>query len=373
MRHPTLATDVASGLRKAPLRLRSDFHHRGALVSNRPRWLLLLGALGVPLSLLWDFGWESTVGIDLVWGGPHVMSYVAVAMAAVAAVWMIVRGESGVVLAGMRAPVGAWVALWGAVAFVVAFVFDRWWQASYGMAAGIWHPPQMAKAVAFFAIACGAWWCVPRWGAGVVVALIGVVSMAQGFANRQHDAFFYQLACGAYPLVLAAAAISGGGRWAATRAALLGMGIHLAAVWVLPLVPGVPETGPIYNMRDHLLPPPFPPLIVLPALAMDWLLAARKDAGWRSAGEVGFAFFAVFAVVQWRFAGFLLSPGADNWFFAGGGKQWPFLLRISDEMRTAFWPGEVLEFKNAALCVALAAASSRIGIWLGAWLTRTAR
>ena len=301
------------------------------------------------------------------------MTYVAVAMAGLAALWMVVFGKDGIAIGKLRAPVGAWVALWGALAFVAAFAFDRWWQASYGLAAGIWHPPQIGKAVAFFAIVCGAWWCVPRWGGGVVVAMIGVVSMAQGFANRQHDALFYLLACGTYPLVLAGAAVSGGRRFPATRAALVGMGVHLAAVWLLPLVPGVPETGPIYNARDHLLPPPFPPLIVLPALAFDWLFATRKASDWRSAGEAGFAFFAVFAVVQWRFAEFLLLPMADNWFFAGGGKQWPFFLRISDDMRTAFWPGRILDIKNAILAVALAAAASRIGLWTGAWLNRIAR
>ncbi len=301
------------------------------------------------------------------------MTYVAVAMSGLAALWMIVRGKEGVVIARLRAPAGAWLALWGALAFAAAFAFDRWWQSSYGLAAGIWHPPQMAKALAFFAIVCGAWWCVPRWGGGVVAAMIGVVSLAHGFANRQHDAFFYLLACGTYPLVLAGAAVSGGGRFPATRAALLGMGVHLAAVWLLPLVPGVPETGPIYNARDHLLPPPFPPLVVLPALAFDWLLARRKTTDWRSAGEAGFAFFAVFAVAQWRFAEFLLLPMADNWFFAGGGKQWPFFLRVSDDMRTAFWPGEILDIKNAAFAVALAVASGRIGLWIGAWLNRIAR
>ncbi len=335
--------------------------------------LLLLAAVAVPLSLLWDFSWESTVGIDRVWAWPHVLTYAAVAMAGLAAVWMILCGKNGVVIFKLRAPVGAWLALWGAVAFVAAFAFDRWWQAGYGLAAGIWHPPQMAKAAAFFTIAFGAWWCVPRWGGGAVVAMIATVSLAHGFANRQHDAFFYQLACGTYPLVLAAVSVSCGGRFPATRAALLGMGIHLAAVWILPLIPGSPVTGPIYNVRDHLLPPPFPPLIVLPALVFDWLIAARKDTDWRAAMETGFAFFAIFAVAQWRFAEFLLSPAADHWFFAGGGKHWPFFLRISEDMRTTFWPGEILDIKNTAIAIALALGSSRIGLWLGAWLSRFAR
>ena len=341
--------------------------------THGPRLLLLCAALGVPASLLWDFAWESTVGIDIITAAPHMMTYAAVALAAVAAVWMIVARNGGVALGKVRAPVGAWLALWGTVAFVAAFFFDRWWQASYGLAAGIWHPPQMAKATAFFAIAFGAWWCAPRWGAGAVIAMILVVCTAQNIANRQHDAFFYHLACGTYPVVLAAAALSGGGRFPATRAALLGMSVHLAAVWLLPLIPGVPETGPVYNPRTHLLPPPFPPLVVLPALAFDWLWHKRPPIDALLVCQLVFAFFLTFVVIQWQFAKFLISPAADHWFFAGGGKQWPFFLRISDDMRNAFWPGEQMGGKNAAIALGIAAVASSIGLALGTWLTRLRR
>src|SRR5262245_18813382 len=124
-------------------------------------WLLLAGAAGIPASLLWDFGWESTVGIDSVWGAPHVATYVAVALAAFASAVELARatraGVAGVAVARLRAPLGAWLALWGALGFVTATFFDRWWQTGYGLAAGIWHPPQLLKAVAFFAVAFGAW------------------------------------------------------------------------------------------------------------------------------------------------------------------------------------------------------------------------
>ena len=341
--------------------------------SRAARWLLFAGALCVPVSLLWDFAWESTVGIDLLWAAPHVLTYCGVVLSAIAAIWMIVVGKDGVALGKMRAPAGAWLALWGTVAFLAAFLFDRWWQASYGLAAGLWHPPQIAKATAFFAIAIGAWWCVPRWGGGIVIALIATVAIAQSIANRQHDPIFYHLACGAYPVVLAAAALSGGGRFPATRAALIGMAVHLAAVWLLPLIPGTPETGPIYNPRTHLLPPPFPPLIIIPAIAFDWLLRSRKSPGWFSACELGLAFFLFFAVPQWQFAKFLLTPAADNAFFAGGGTQWPFFFRISDDMRTAFWPGEHMGKRNAAIAIGIAGISAGIGLALGKWLARLRR
>ncbi len=321
--------------------------------------LLRVAAMGVPLSLLWDFSWESTIGVDRVWAAPHVATHVAVGMAVLAAFAVLARRGRGAI--------GAWVVLWGALAFVTAFLFDRWWQAGYGMGAGIWHPPQLAKAAAFFAIVCGAWWASPSRGAGAVLAMIALVTLASSFANLQHGAAFFQVACGAYPLVLVAAAVAGGGRFAATRAALVCMALHCTAVWLLPLVPGSPEGGPIYNPRTTLLAPPFPPLLVFPALALDWLLRSRGGE-WRAAGEAGLAFFVAFTAVQWPFASFLLSPAADGWFFAGGGRHWPFFMPLTAEMRTGFWPGEPFDLKNAALALALSCASARLGLWLGAWI-----
>ena len=48
--------------RTHPWRARSGTHRIAS------RWLMLLGALGVPASLLWDFAWESTIGVDRFFG-----------------------------------------------------------------------------------------------------------------------------------------------------------------------------------------------------------------------------------------------------------------------------------------------------------------
>jgi hypothetical protein len=358
-------------------------------------WLLLAGAAGVPLSLLWDFGWESTVGIDRVWAPPHVATWAAVALAASAAAGELRaatrRGVGGVSLLGLRAPLGAWVVLWGAVAFATASLFDRWWQTSYGLSAGIWHPPQILKAVAFFALVGGAWLGLAARQAslagalafacagGAVLALITVVTLPQHLANRQHAASFFQLGCAAYPLVLVALQRAGRLRFAATLGAGAHLALFLAALWILPLVPGSPEVGPIYNPRDRLMPPPFPPLLVVPALALDlWLggVSAARGRGRDAARalEAGLLFSALYVAVQWPLASFLLSPAADNAFFAGGGRHWPFFLRIDPTARTAFWPapGDELDALRAASAALLAALSAGAGLRLGAALGRGA-
>ena len=352
---------------------------------------LLLAAAAVPVSLLWDYAWETTVGIDRVWAPPHAATYAAMLLAAGAALGLLGRAE-GVRVGKWRAPLGAWVALWGAGAFVAAFFFDRWWQAGYGLAAGLWHPPQLLKAAAFFAVLAGAWLAAAgaqerRGGAlafavagGWLLALLGVVTLAGNFANRQHAATFYQVACGTYPIVLAACARAGRLRWPATTAALAATLLGGAMVWLLPLIPGTPLVAPIYNARDHLLAPPFPLLLVAPALALDALLRvfpgrAGRSAEWSRAVEGGLAFFVVFLAVQWPFAQFLLSPAAEHWCFAGGGKEWPFFLKIDPSARAAFWPapGDELTLANALRAAGLAVLATRLGLWMGAWMQRLRR
>jgi hypothetical protein len=352
-------------------------------------WLGLLAAAGIPASLLWDYSWESTIGIDLPWSPPHMANYLAVTLAGVIAlvtVFRTTRARADGITAGVwSGPLGAWVILWGAVAFGVSVVFDRWWQVGYGLAAGIWHPPQLLKAVAFLVVTLGVWLGLvnqrepgaPLAG-GAVLALIFVMTLANNLANRQHAALFYQLACGSYPLVLVALAVSAPSRFSATLGALAGMLIVAGMVWLLPLFPGAPMVPPIYHPRDHLLPPPFPSLLVVPALALDALLRwfPRKHARpWGQAVEAGLAFFVVFLAVQWPFAQFLLSPGADHWFFAGGGKQWPFFLRIVPGAETAFWPAPGAEFDlaGAGIAAGLAVLAARAGLGLGAWMKRVQR
>jgi hypothetical protein len=353
--------------------------------------LLLLGAIAVPLTLLWDYSWESTIGIDRPWNPPHTANYLAVLLAALGALRVVAQvtrsGVGGVPLGRARAPLGAWLALWGALAFVAALLFDRWWQASYGLAAGIWHPPQLAKGLAYFAVVIGAWLALlarqrdtrsalaAACAAGGVLALIWVVTTPQSFANRQHSAVFYELGCAAYPVVLAAHALAGRLRAPASAAALAYLGLAASLVWLLPLFPATPQAGPVYNALTHMLPPPFPLLLVVPALALDALLARystskARGGAWAAALQAGVAFFVLFLATQWWFSEFLLSPASDSWLFAGGGRHWPFFLRIDPSARTAFWdfvsPG--LGPTSAALSAALAVVCARAGVWVGAAL-----
>jgi hypothetical protein len=352
--------------------------------------LMLLGAAGIPLSLIWDYSWECTIGVDLFWGPPHTAIYMAVMLAALGAICMVGREKDGIRLGFLSAPAGAWITVWGAMAFVTAVSFDRWWQGAYGLGAGIWHPPQIGKAVAFFAVLFGALCCCasarnqsdetrPVFGGcafviagGASLMLISVVTITGSIPNRQHGALFYEVACASYPLPLAAFAAAGRVKFPATAAALVSMGLCCLLVWILPLFPAKPLTAPVYNSLDHMIPPSFPLLLAAPALVLDLLMQRplARERGWLMAGLVGVAFVAVFLPVQWFFSGFLLSNAANNRFFAGGGQHWPFFLKISEQGKQAFWSAPGDDFNEGTLVPVglLAIVSARVGLWVGEWL-----
>jgi hypothetical protein len=353
--------------------------------------VLVLAAAVVPVSLLWDFSWESTIGIDQVWAPAHAATYLAVAVAGLAGLMFLFSTEhgTGVQLGALSAPLGAWLALWGALVFPVAFLFDRWWQSSYGLAAGIWHPPQILKAIAFFSIVIGSLLLCARLqnqnargamafaaSGGWVLVMISVVTLTRIYPNHQHSKTFYEVACAVYPFVLAAVASAGKFRWSAALASAVYMALICSMVWLLPLFPARPQVPPIYNLLDHMLPPPFPLLLIFPAAACDALL---RRVAWRStwlqAAALGLAFFIVFAAVQWVFAEFLLTSSADNWFFAGGGRQWPFFLKIDPLARVQFWNTSQTELNlsSGLVCIGLAVLASRCGLWMGNWIKRLQR
>jgi hypothetical protein len=287
--------------------------------------------------------------------------------------------------------VGAWVTIWGACAFAVALVFERWWQASYGLAAGIWHPPQILKAVSFFAVTGGAWLLsfemqnVPEQrtlpqltiAGAAVLELISVVSLTSLYANRQHSAGFYILACSTYPTVITLLAIVRPSRWLALRSTLAYSLIFCLMIWILPLVPARPLVAPVYNNLDHLMAPPFPLLVVLPALAFEFLVRHRLWARWSNylwlqAIAAGLVFFIILLASHWVFAEFLLSDLAENRFFAGGGTQWPFFLKIDLFARQAFW-GDTLSFKYSLVALGCSIGAASLGLAFGNWVERVGR
>ncbi|HWN95973.1 MAG TPA: hypothetical protein VNT99_13130, partial [Methylomirabilota bacterium] len=226
----------------------------------------------------------------------------------------------------------------------------------------------------------GRWFFI--YGAGVLLAMASVFLIELSFPNDQHTATFLEWSAATYPFYLLGMSRASKFRWGATLIALVYMLFIAGMAWVLPLFEGHPKLGPIYNPVDRFVPLPFPMLLIVPAFGIDlirnWIGHGR---GWlRDAGIIllsSAAFVALFAVTQWHFSEFLLSPHAHNWFFAGD-RHWGY-TETPGPWRGEFWsvtnpkehpPIVAATFGYAFLCAVVA---STLGLALGNWMAKVRR
>jgi hypothetical protein len=143
---------------------------------------------------------------------------------------------------------------------------------------------------------------------------------------------------------------------------------------VLPLFAGQPLLGPIYVQVDRFVPPDFPLLLVVPALAIDWVMqrvGRGRARDWGLAAIIAVLFVAVFFTTQWPFADFLVSPWARNDFFGSHRMDYG----VPPDIQARFYqinPPDALGV-GLAIAVAIAFVSARLGLWWGNWMSRVQR
>ena len=298
---------------------------------------------------------------------------------------------AGVRFWGFRGPLGAWLCIWGALAMITSAPFDDWWHNAYGLDVKVLSPPHLVLALGFTTIQLGALLMVlahqnrdparskglawlAAYAAGVLVVNTTIMAFEYlAFPNDGHNALYYQIAAGILPILLVAAHRSVGLAWPATAVALVYMGITAAMIWLLQLFPAQAKLAPIYNPVTHMVPPPFPLLLVVPAVAIDWVLRRRAPSNdWLRAPIVAATFLGVFLAVQWFFTAFLISPASENFIF--GAQRWDYNSRVGPWAHQ-FWDIEESPLTLGALGIAaiIAVASTRLGLWWGNWLARAQR
>jgi hypothetical protein len=223
-------------------------------------------------------------------------------------------------------------------------------------------------------------WAYAIAGAVLVTMVATLISEYAARPNHMHSPRFYQVAAGAFPVFLVAFARAGRLRLPATTAAGAYIAIMLSMIWILQLFPAQPRLAPIYVAVTHMVPPSFPLLLVIPALAIDLLLQrAGHSHDWLLAVALGVAFVASLLAVQWFMGDFLLSPAARNFFFAGD--QWAYMAELGD-WRYRFWrvPKDASGNVNAlavarglGIAALIGIVSSRIGLWWGNGMSRIVR
>src|SRR5436190_5541854 len=230
---------------------------------------------------------------------------------------------------------------------------------------------------------------------GVMIAMWADFSTEFTWPNLQHGSYFYSVASTPFPLLLLLAARASKVRAGATIAAGTYLLIYIGMILLLPLFPAHPKLAPVYHPVDHMVPPAFPLLLIVPALAIDalgWLFSRSSKSPWQLstfpdptaprprwwhdwllALMFGALFLATIFAVQWPFSTFLLSDAADNRFFARSG-HWPYFAQPGDWMNR-FWDfdNDPITFKGMALAFLRALISARIGLWLGNYLLRLKR
>lgn len=372
-------------------------------------WALLAAGTSIAIGILWDISWHRTIGRDTFWTPAHMAIYFGGLFGGLTCGWLVIRTTffaareaqaSAVRLWGFRGPLGAWVTIWGSLGMLASAPFDNWWHAAYGVDVKILSPPHTVLALGMFAIVLGALMLVLReqnlappdqpapgrklflYASGILVVMASVFLIEYSWPNQQRTRAFYQMSAATFPLYLLGLARASKFRWGATWIALVYMAIVAGAAWVLPLFPGRPRLGPIYNPINHFVPLPFPLLLVVPAIAIDLLRHwVGQGRGWRRDWLLvvlaGAAFLALFLVTQWFFSAFLISPAGENWFFAAD-RHWGYAEHIGD-LRAKFW-SETNPHRNPPLTVRgllvallLSIAASRVGLWLGNGMSKVRR
>jgi hypothetical protein len=212
--------------------------------------------------------------------------------------------------------------------------------------------------------------------------------------NRQHTAGFYVTVSAAFPALLVLAAMTSTIRWGATLAASIYMLTYIVTILVLPLFPAQPKLAPIFNPVEHMVPPAFPMLLVLPAVAIDLsarfflrfakrrqslvlkeeqVLRHKRWQDWQLAGLFAFVFLIIAFPVQWNFSAFLLSDAADNRLFVRS-TRWAYFIEPSNLMYE-FWRVDENPVTSRSLVVAFAVAfaSARLGLYLSRYLMQLKR
>jgi len=363
-------------------------------------YAVVLGAACIPIGALWDISWHLTIGRDSFWTPAHMVIYLGGTLPGCICGWLVLKntfwpvpGERAatVRLWGFHGPIGAWVTIWGAFVMLLSAPFDDWWHNAYGLDVEILSPPHTLLAQGMYAVAIGALIFVVSWqnrspsgrraiasilflfACGVLLTMLAIFLTEYTYPNHQHGGLFYLVACGLFPLYLVVAGRASGLRWAATGASLSYMLITAVMIWLLPLFRAQPMLAPIYNPVNHMVPPPFPFLLVVPALGLDLVLRVfgQRRGFWRDTGLgilLGLVFFGLLIAVQWPFAKFLLSPASRNAFFAGNA-MWGYNANLGDWC-TRFWnvEGDPFTWKIALLAILFGALQSRIALWFGNWL-----
>ena len=379
-----------------------------AAIASSTRWhayTVVFAATCVMVGVYWDISWHMSIGRDTFWTPAHLVIQAGGLIAGLSSGYVALRTtfgndaalrERSVSFWGFRAPLGAWICIWGCLAMLTSAPFDNWWHNAYGLDVKIVSPPHAVLALGIFAIVIGALlltlaeqnradehdrkrlaWLL-AWTGGLFIMNFAVFLTEYSERRMLHSAFFYEVTALAFPIPLVMMARAIKLRWAATSAAAFFTGLMLALMWIIQLFPATPKLGPIYQHVTHMITLSFPLLVIVPAVFID-LIMQRLDGRVSDvslAWALGATFVLTFLAAEWPFATFLMrAPVARGWLFnANNFVYWapPSYEAIARQFdppdpHAAPFPLQIL------IAIATASVSSAFGLWRGRWMRRVQR
>ena len=330
----------------------------------RVPWYIWCGVFGITSSsigILWDISWHISIGRDSFWTPAHMAIYLCGVLAGLTCGYLILATTFGrspamkaasVQVLGFRAPLGAFIAAWGGTAMLTSAPFDNWWHAAYGLDAKVITPPHTLLFLGMRGVTVGILTLIlatmnraADQGATNFTALRRLLLFVGGllitdqmvlvsaYTNKfyLHYTHGYVLSAILILPVLALLSQISRSRWPATTATSVYTVVILGLLWILPLFPAQPRLGPVYTQVTHMIPPTFPLLLVLPALALDffWQRAGRLNLAMQALASAAI-FTLVLVAFEWPFADFLMSHRSENYFF--GTLYFPFIARPADRI-----------------------------------------
>ncbi len=365
----------------------------------------VLSSLSIIIGLIWDISWHMSIGRDGLLSAPHLAIYLGGVVAGLFSGYRVLQ----ITIAGTAyerskavkfwgifyGSLGNLFCIWGAIAMLTSAPFDDWWHNTYGLDVTILSPPHTVLLLGMITIQFGAMTSVLAYqnlqaSSGTVTRSFNVLfalssgfvlcmiyAMASEYLSRHdmHGVLFYQVASVLFPLFLIAFSVSSKSRWGATQAALVYTVFMMVISWILPLFPATPRLGPVLNPVTSFQPFDFPLLIIIPALAIDWITQHYTQLHvWVRTLMYAIAFLVLMFGIQWPF-GDLLMASHGHWFFATS--KWYFGSSPDWEYRYAYAPymissGTAL-VKGLGIALVIAIISSRTGLAWGNWMKRIVR
>jgi hypothetical protein len=359
---------------------------------------VVFAAVCVMVGVYWDISWHMTIGRDSFWTPAHLLIQAGGLIAGVSSGYVALRTTFGgdpaaqassVSFWGFRAPLGAWVCIWGCLAMVTSAPFDNWWHDAYGLDVRIISPPHSVLAMGIAAIGVGALLLSLAWQnrdgpfqrramwllliAGALLLMDRAIMLTEySFKNLMHGGTYYRLSLLAYPMAIVMMTRASRLPWAGTLTAAIFMGFMLGLMWIIQLFPAEPKLGPIYQPITHMVGLAFPALLVVPAFGTDLVMSRVRARPLLLAPIISAVFLVLFLAVQWPFASFLMTEHARNWFFNAdnfvywmtpAGVEWSRSF-VREEGSFAYalfhaWLGGTI--------------SAYLGLWFGTWMTRVRR